>query len=807
MENLIGTKLGQYEIVSLLGEGGMAAVYKAFQENMDRHVALKVLPRKFSSSPEFVARFRQEAKVLARLQHPCILQVFDYGEAEGYIYIVMPLVEYGTLADKMRGIPFALRQAITIVSQVGDALDHAHTRGLVHRDIKPSNILLDERGNSLLSDFGIAKLYQGTSTSLTNSGMVVGTPTYMSPEQGQGKDVDGRSDLYALGVILFELATGRPPFTADNPMGVIFKHIQEPVPSPHSLNPNVPFELEQIILKALAKHPDERYPNAREMIRALQSVKINVRPTTGSVAAAVGGGARPVSSSQIPAAGQPPRTPPENAIHEPTSMGQLRPPSEARLAATPATPPASEPRLEAAAPAKPPTGPTAPAKPPTGPAKAQTGPLPAKPATGPTPKAPTPSGSTPAVNVTSSPSLPKATTGTLPAAKREPTGMRPAVTVADPTTEAAKMAALAVAEPAAGEAVNMPKNMFGEVPRWAYGVFGGTVLLAVLFVCYLVYLSIMSAQPTATPTTVPVTASRQAETSSTEDIESTAEATATDIPGPVNTLVAGPDIAFVYEGERFLRGYAEGDPIIVPLTNSQLAVINALWLQDPHLHIQPDSVLVVGVVTKQQANVTLREGSDLFTNAGFNEDAFAEFNLSGNTKWSFQTRGCMAVSFKEDKLLASCYAGECGYRLDIIETTYRTLTVGRQLQLAGPTAVPTFVAIPAREYNTYAQLLNRTVLGREDLQQCNLSFVLQPTTPPTLVASAVPPTNTPAPQPTQGGGGPTAPPQPSATAAVPPTNTSMPTNTAEPPTPEPPTVTVPPRPPTDTAGAPTVAPP
>ncbi|MFQ5923924.1 MAG: serine/threonine protein kinase, partial [Anaerolineales bacterium] len=228
MEDLTGKQLGRYQIVSPLGEGGMAAVYKAYQPGMDRYVALKILPQQYARDAEFTGRFEQEAKVIAKLQHPHILPVHDYGEAEDYTYIVMPLVETGTLADLLQGEkPMPLQRIRIIITQLGDALDYAHSQGLIHRDVKPSNVLTDKRGNCLLTDFGIAKMVEGTKH-FTQTGGIVGTPHYMSPEQGGGDPLTRQSDIYSLGVLLYEMVTGRVPFDAETPMAVVIKHMTDP---------------------------------------------------------------------------------------------------------------------------------------------------------------------------------------------------------------------------------------------------------------------------------------------------------------------------------------------------------------------------------------------------------------------------------------------------------------------------------------------------------------------------------------------------------------------------------------------------
>ena len=282
LDDLDGKQLGPYRVTAVLGQGGMAAVYKAYQPGMDRFVALKILPRQLATDPQFSGRFKQEAKVIAKLQHPHILPVYDFGEAGGYTYLVMPLIETGTLANLVRDRSLSLQQIRSVISQVGDALDYAHSRGLVHRDVKPSNVLIDERGNCLLADFGIAKIVEG-SAKFTASGGILGTPAYMSPEQGMGLPADRRSDIYSLGVILYELTTGRVPFEAETPIAVMIKHIYDALPPPRALNPALPEAVEQVIQKSLAKKPEDRFATAAEMVQALQEAI----PERASVAAPV----------------------------------------------------------------------------------------------------------------------------------------------------------------------------------------------------------------------------------------------------------------------------------------------------------------------------------------------------------------------------------------------------------------------------------------------------------------------------------------------------------------------------------------
>jgi tRNA A-37 threonylcarbamoyl transferase component Bud32 len=311
MENLTGKQFGPYQIVAPLGEGGMAAVYKAYQPGMERYVALKVLPRNYADDAQFLARFQREAKLLAQLQHPHILPVFDFGQADGYTYIVMPFIQSGTLTDQLKGTPLSLPRIRQIITQVGEALNYAHARGMIHRDIKPSNILIDESGNCLLTDFGLARMVEDA-VNLTSTGTIMGTPAYMSPEQGSGSKIDARSDIYSLGVVLFEMATGRVPYQAETPIAVVFKHVQDPLPPARSINPNLPEAVELVILKSLAKNPEDRYQTAADMVRAIQAAVPESQIFTAAAAA--------TTVAQKPAVDKPPveeNTPAATVVQKP----------------------------------------------------------------------------------------------------------------------------------------------------------------------------------------------------------------------------------------------------------------------------------------------------------------------------------------------------------------------------------------------------------------------------------------------------------------------------------------------------------
>ena len=275
MPNLTGQYLGRYHIIEQLGEGGMATVYKAFDTRLERQVAIKVIRRE-AFTPVMLegvlSRFEREAKALARLSHPNVVHVHDYGEHEGSPYLVMEYIAGGNLKQRT-GTPWHWVEAVKLLLPVARALSYAHSQKIIHRDIKPANILITESGEPMLSDFGIAKMLEtAEGATLTGTGVGIGTPEYMAPEQGLGRAVDGRTDMYALGVVLFELITGRKPYVSDTPMAVVLKHVTDPLPNPKKFVPDLPDEVANLIFKALAKEPQDRYPDMDSFCAAIDKL-------------------------------------------------------------------------------------------------------------------------------------------------------------------------------------------------------------------------------------------------------------------------------------------------------------------------------------------------------------------------------------------------------------------------------------------------------------------------------------------------------------------------------------------------------
>ena len=268
----------RYEIVSELGQGNMGVVFDSVDHVLDRPVALKQLPAWLATEADFVARFQQEARALARLSHPHIVQVYDFFEANGRIFMVLERVAGGDLARKIeRHGRHEVAAATNLAAKMAGALGYAHDQGIVHRDLKPSNVLLTEDGVPKVTDFGLAKIARAST--LTQEGAILGSPLYMSPEQAAGRPADARSDIYALGITLYELLTGQTPFTGDTAQ-VLAQHITQPPPTPRALNPDVPLELERHLLSMLAKDPDGRPRSMQDVARGLAPFVPIARPAT-----------------------------------------------------------------------------------------------------------------------------------------------------------------------------------------------------------------------------------------------------------------------------------------------------------------------------------------------------------------------------------------------------------------------------------------------------------------------------------------------------------------------------------------------
>ncbi len=308
----VGENVGPYRIIEQLGQGGMATVYKAYHAALDRYVALKALHPAFGEDPNFEARFQREARLVAKLEHPNIVPVYDYAEHEHRPYLVMKFIEGDTLKARLTQGPLTSDEIRKVVDSVGSALAYAHKQGVLHRDIKPSNVLMGTDGGIYLADFGLARIAQSGESTLS-SDMIMGTPQYISPEQAMGKkDLDEGTDIYSFGVMLYEMVVGQVPFNADTPFSIIHDHIYSPLPMPRAINPKVPETVERVLLKALAKERSDRYATVNELSQAfkdawtqagipMQGTAITMRPTSLKPETQQGTKAAPAKGEAAPA--------------------------------------------------------------------------------------------------------------------------------------------------------------------------------------------------------------------------------------------------------------------------------------------------------------------------------------------------------------------------------------------------------------------------------------------------------------------------------------------------------------------------
>jgi serine/threonine protein kinase len=271
MPFVIGENIGPYRLVEQLGQGGMATVFKAYHPELDRYVAIKALHPAFAEDDTFLARFQREARVVAKLEHPNIVPIYDYSQYENRPYLVMKYIEGETLKQRISNGMIPIAESLRIIETIGSALQYAHDKDVLHRDIKPSNVLITKDNQVYLTDFGLARMAQSSDKTLTTD-MMIGTPQYISPEQALAKqDLDTRTDIYSLGVVIYELLVGKVPFTADTPFAIVHDHIYTPLPLPRSINPGLSESTERVLLKALAKDKEARYINVSSMIEALKT--------------------------------------------------------------------------------------------------------------------------------------------------------------------------------------------------------------------------------------------------------------------------------------------------------------------------------------------------------------------------------------------------------------------------------------------------------------------------------------------------------------------------------------------------------
>jgi len=286
MAGFVGRKVGRYDVLLEIAQGGMATVYRGYDLERDQAVAIKVLSPFLSNQSKFRARFEREADLMHSLRHPNIVPVLDYGRERHSMYLVMPFMNVGSLADRLRQGAISVAAGSRIIDQMAVALEHAHAFGVVHRDVKPSNILIDEKYHAWLSDFGFAYVFDA-SVNLTGS-TLIGTPAYMAPEQILGHKVTPKADQYALGVVLYQLCTGRLPYDAETPMKLALKHATEPLPRPRLVNPNLPDAVEEVLLRSLSKDPNFRFDTVRDFNLAFhESLKKVIDPETGALRAGV----------------------------------------------------------------------------------------------------------------------------------------------------------------------------------------------------------------------------------------------------------------------------------------------------------------------------------------------------------------------------------------------------------------------------------------------------------------------------------------------------------------------------------------
>lgn len=329
-----GESIGPYQVVQQLGQGGMATVYKAYHANLDRYVALKVLHPALKQTEGFLARFQREAQLVAKLEHPNIVAIYDFDEYQGNPYLVMRYIEGTTLKIKMQEGALDMKEVVRIVDAVGSGLAYAHSMGILHRDIKPSNIMLTSDEGVFITDFGLARMAQVGDSTLSRD-MMIGTPQYISPEQAKGDRVDSGTDIYSFGVVIYELLVGQVPFSADTPYAIVHDHIFTPLPMPREVNPDIPEGVERFLLRALAKERSERFGTAAQMAEAFSLAARGMDIVESSDGQPVTVERTVVESEPDTPSPEPTPVPTPLASAVPTPAGTFTPPEEIKPPATP----------------------------------------------------------------------------------------------------------------------------------------------------------------------------------------------------------------------------------------------------------------------------------------------------------------------------------------------------------------------------------------------------------------------------------------------------------------------------------------
>lgn len=662
MEDLSGLQFGDYQILYPLGMGGMAVVYRALWLSQQQDVALKILPQELAATNERVARFTREAEILARLKHPNIVPLLDSGNVEGHAYMALQLVEGGTLALRMKthGV-LPLPEIKKIIAQVGGALAYAHRQNLVHRDVKPSNVLLDGQGRFLLSDFGITKLYESTGQ-LTKTGHALGTPAYMSPEQVSGQTLDQRSDIYALGIMLYEMATGQVPYEGDTPFVIAIKHVNAPLPPPQSLNPAIPMSLVAVIEQALAKRPQDRFQTVGALIMAMQAVEEAYLTPPKSASA---GAFLPTLLPDFPAT----PTPSSDVL---TRL--LDEEAEIAVGAEPLLTPESPNSIEELV------------------ASQSLVFLPKK------------NAATPAL-------LPPPT---VPVVKVPANGDDPSLSTAS---------VMAFVDPSlAPNDIDKPVAAFAAVPPmpvkthrwlgWGAMAISGLCLVVGLFMfgpmAFSAYTFPFTPTPSASSTLTPAPSFTPTRPTATRR-----PPTATSVPTqpPLIWQIINNQPAYPVATQGLVSTTA-GLPLLFTVANMPA---NA----QAHVHLL--NGLTAMEVLSDHVALTLWAGSEVFANSGpYVEGVWLKPQVAGYPNLLLTGVGCLAMTYDTARaqLTFTCYAGACAYQLDTTTAAQGTVAAGQQVTLALANMQPKVGKLSEKDRARYGAVFSQSLIGQQDIATC-----------------------------------------------------------------------------------------